>query len=60
MLGPIIVPGKPLDPALGLPSAVFRVRAWPQWVQVAFGGVLLVAVVAGSSLGRSTPRWAGG
>jgi ribose transport system permease protein len=30
------------------------------YVQVAFGGVLLAAVVAGSSLGRSTPRWAGG
>ena len=30
------------------------------YVQVTFGAVLLVAVVAGSSLGKSSPRWTGG
>jgi hypothetical protein len=32
---PLTIPGPDLDARLGLPSAVFRVRRWTQWLQLA-------------------------
>jgi hypothetical protein len=45
-VGPITIPGKPADPSLGLPRAVFRVRPWPQWLQLALGVAMFVGGLA--------------
>ncbi len=47
---PIVVPDYPLHPALGLPRAVVRQRAFSYWFELIFGVAFLAALI-GSLLG---------
>ena len=48
--GPIVVPGAPLDAALGLPLAVVREKRWLTWTEMVASGAL-IGIAVGAAVG---------